>query len=59
MLLPCGTPAAYRRHLRHGEPTCPACRRAQADDVARFRPSRMSYRRTVRRLPRSTRKAAA
>lgn len=25
---PCGTPAAYRRHLRHGEDPCSACRRA-------------------------------
>jgi len=22
---PCGTAAAYRRHLRHGEPPCDAC----------------------------------
>ena len=28
---PCGTPAAYRRHLRHGENPCPACRRANRD----------------------------
>ena len=28
---PCGTPAAYRRHLRHGESPCPACRRANRD----------------------------
>lgn len=32
---PCGTPAAYRRHLRHREPPCDACimaaRRAAAD----------------------------
>lgn len=24
-LLPCGTTAAYKRHLRKGEPACPAC----------------------------------
>lgn len=24
-LKPCGTPAAYRRHLRHHEPPCQAC----------------------------------
>ena len=24
-LRPCGTPAAYRRHLRHHEPACQAC----------------------------------
>ena len=28
---PCGTVAAYKRHLRHGEPTDPACRQAWAD----------------------------
>jgi hypothetical protein len=25
---PCGTTVAYRRHLRHGEPPCEACRQA-------------------------------
>jgi hypothetical protein len=25
---PCGTPAAYRRHLRYGEKPCGECRRA-------------------------------
>lgn len=30
-MAPCGTLAAYRRHLRLGEPTCPACRRANRD----------------------------
>jgi hypothetical protein len=29
-LEPCGTPAAARRHNRHGEPLCDACRRAAA-----------------------------
>lgn len=24
-LEPCGTPAAYRRHIRNGEPSCGAC----------------------------------
>jgi hypothetical protein len=59
---PCGSKASaagYRRHLRHGEVTCPDCRKAHAEYVATFRRSRMSYRRTVRRLPRSVRKAAA
>lgn len=23
---PCGEPSAYRRHLRHGEPACDACK---------------------------------
>lgn len=27
-LVPCGTPAAYHRHRRRGEPTCEPCRRA-------------------------------
>lgn len=27
---PCGTPAAYRRHQRHGEKPCEACRQAHA-----------------------------
>lgn len=30
LLVPCGTPAAYRRHLRHGESPCRACRDAEA-----------------------------
>ncbi|MFF8992533.1 WhiB family transcriptional regulator [Streptomyces sp. NPDC014983] len=25
---PCGTPAAYRRHIRHGQKPCTACRAA-------------------------------
>jgi hypothetical protein len=28
-LKPCGTPAAYRRHLRHGEKPCDECREAE------------------------------
>lgn len=32
----CGTPAAYRRHLRHNEEPCQTCRNAQAADVARY-----------------------
>lgn len=27
---PCGTEAAYRRHLRNGEQACPDCRAAHA-----------------------------
>ena len=27
---PCGTPAAYRRHHRHGEKPCRSCRQAEA-----------------------------
>jgi hypothetical protein len=30
-LKPCGTPAAYRRHLRNGEKPCRACEIAEAD----------------------------
>jgi hypothetical protein len=33
-LAPCGTPAAYRRHLRGGEPTCTTCRAAHAAAIA-------------------------
>ena len=28
---PCGTIAAYRRHLRHNEPACDTCKKAWAD----------------------------
>lgn len=28
---PCGTTAAYARHLRHGETPCDACRKANAE----------------------------
>ena len=30
-LAPCGTYAAYRRHLRHGEPIDEACQQAYTD----------------------------
>jgi hypothetical protein len=29
ILMPCGTPAAFRRHKRHGEEPCEACREAE------------------------------
>lgn len=35
-LNPCGTPAAYERHRRDGDTTCPACRAAQNQDRARW-----------------------
>lgn len=31
-LKPCGTPAAYRRHLRHDEEPCEKCKRAARDE---------------------------
>lgn len=31
-LKPCGTPAAYRRHLRKGEPACADCKAAVASE---------------------------
>lgn len=34
-LRPCGTDAAYRRHLKRGERACGACREAHARDRAR------------------------
>jgi hypothetical protein len=33
----CGTVAGYQRHRSAGKTTCPQCRRAQADRVARSR----------------------
>ncbi|MEU9733962.1 WhiB family transcriptional regulator [Streptomyces sp. NPDC048002] len=34
---PCGTRAAYQRHLRRGEPVDDACRAANARDAGRYR----------------------
>lgn len=31
---PCGTPTAYRRHLRKGEDACLACKKAESDRQA-------------------------
>lgn len=31
-LKPCGTPAAYRRHLRHDEEPCEKCKRAAREE---------------------------
>jgi hypothetical protein len=33
-LRPCGTTAAHKRHLRHGEEPCEACRKASAQERA-------------------------
>lgn len=37
----CGTPAAYRRHLRRGETPCGACRAAWAHQVRAIRRKRV------------------
>ncbi|WP_199550273.1 WhiB family transcriptional regulator [Streptomyces sp. N35] len=37
-LRPCGTPAAYRRHLRAGEEPCERCREAELRRQAQRRP---------------------
>lgn len=37
---PCGTPSAYRRHLRRGEATCQPCRDAWAASIKARRQSR-------------------
>lgn len=34
---PCGTPAAYRRHLRHKEDPCTACKKAKRDEARQQR----------------------
>jgi len=39
-LKPCGTPAAYRRHLRNGEEPCAACLTAVREDVNKARDER-------------------
>jgi hypothetical protein len=39
-LAPCGTWNAYRRHLRHYEPACDACRKAASAYVAGRRAAR-------------------
>lgn len=39
----CGTPAAYRRHLRNNEPTCTACRAAWATLQRQLRAARSRH----------------
>ena len=34
---PCGTPAAYRRHLRYKEDPCTACKKAKRDEARQQR----------------------
>lgn len=42
-LQPCGTPAAYRRHLRRGEVACSACKKAHArQSLAAYRQRKQS-----------------
>ena len=36
-LKPCGTPAAYKRHKRRGEPACDPCRDANREESSRQR----------------------
>ncbi len=36
-LRPCGTPAAWRRHWRHGEPLCDWCRETYNEHHRRYR----------------------
>lgn len=36
-LKPCGTPAAYARHLRRGEEACAKCKAAMKDRAAVYR----------------------
>ncbi len=52
-LFPCGTPAAYRRHLRHNEPVCERCQEAKRKDSAAAR------RRADASLPRKVAAVAA
>lgn len=44
-LQPCGTNAAYARHIKHGEVPCDACRAAHAADVAKYRPEKPKVKR--------------
>ena len=39
---PCGTPAAYRRHHRKGQPACARCVAANSADIAERRAKRAS-----------------
>jgi alpha-galactosidase/6-phospho-beta-glucosidase family protein len=39
-LKPCGTTAAYRRHINRGEPTCDPCKEANRIFFADYRESR-------------------
>lgn len=39
-LVPCGTPGAYRRHVRNGQPPCDLCRVTEMERIARWRAAR-------------------
>ena len=47
---PCGTNAAFRRHIRHGEPPCPDCRRAQAEYQRQWYAGKRPAKRAPRRI---------
>jgi hypothetical protein len=55
---PCGTPAAYRRHHRHGEKPCRSCRQAEARRQADVRAAhpRSTESRRAERLRAKTRR---
>ena len=40
---PCGTSAAYQRHIRHGETPCDACRQAVNTDRRNRRAAKHTY----------------
>ncbi len=46
---PCPSIAAYRRHLRHGEPTCDACKKVWADYNREKRAERQDWQRKATR----------
>lgn len=53
-LKPCGTPAAYNRHLAHGEEACEDCKRAMAEYRAAKRGKPKSQETMADVLPAST-----
>lgn len=44
---PCGTSAAYKRHYRHGEKPCEACRQANIRDTADRKAARARKRKAL------------
>ncbi|RSM85092.1 hypothetical protein DMH25_45045, partial [Streptomyces sp. WAC 01325] len=49
---PCGTRAAYQRHLRRGEPVDEACRAANAREAGRYRRTGSTHDRREKAGPR-------